>query len=61
MGEWAYPNEGFIRTRDEGRRLPRRILFGNLEGAVREGWRGKEKERIGWVQSDVRGFGIAYD
>ena len=40
-------------------RLPKRIMFGNLEGAVRRGRGGKEKE---WtdccVQSDIRAFGI---
>ena len=33
--------------RDKGWRLPKLILFGNLEGAVWRGWRGKEKERTG--------------
>ena len=28
-----------------GGRLPKRIVFGNLEGAVRRGRGGKEKER----------------
>ena len=27
-----------------GGRLPKRIVFGNLEGAERRGWGGKEKE-----------------
>ena len=42
-----------------GRRLPRRInVFGNLEGAVRRGREGREKEGIDCVQSDVPAFGI---
>ena len=45
-----------------GGRLPKRIMFGNLEGAVRRGRGGKEKE---WtdccVQSDIRAFGITGD
>ena len=46
-------------------RLPKRIVFGNLEGAVRRGRGGKEKE---WtdcitdcIQSDIRAFGTAGD
>ena len=42
-----------------GGRLPRRIVFGNLEGAVRRGRGGKEKEWNDCVQSDIRAFGIA--
>ena len=42
-----------------GGRLPKRIMFGNLEGAVRRGRGGKEKEWTDCVQSDVRAFGIA--
>ena len=42
-------------------RLPKRIVFGNLEGAVRRGWGGKEKEGTDCVQSDIRAFGIAGD
>ena len=45
-----------------GGRLPKRIIFGNLKGAVRRGRSGKEKE---WwtdcVQSDIRAFGITED
>ena len=44
-----------------GGRLPKRIVFGNLEGAARRGRGGKEKEWIDCVQSDIRGFGIAGD
>ena len=44
-----------------GRRLPKRIVFGNLEGAVRRGRGGKEKEWTDCVQSDIRAFGIAGD
>ena len=43
--------------RMSGGRLPKRIMFGNLEGAVRRG-RGKEKEWTDCVQSDIRAFGI---
>ena len=43
-----------------GRRLPKRIVFGNLEGAaVRRGRGEKEKEWTDCVQSDIRAFGIA--
>ena len=42
-------------------RLPKRIMFGNLEGAVRGGRGGKEKEWTDCVQSDIRGFGITGD
>ena len=41
-----------------GGRLPKRIMFGNLEGAVRRGRGGKEKEWADCVQSDTRAFGI---
>ena len=51
MGGDAHPNE-------RGR-LPKRIVFGNLEGAVRRGRSGKEKEWVDCVQSDIRAFGIA--
>ena len=36
-------------------------MFGNLEGAVRRGRGGKEKEWPDYVQSDIRAFGIAGD
>ena len=39
----------------------KRIAFGNLEGAVRRGRGGKEKEWTDCVQSDIRTFGIAGD
>ena len=42
-------------------RLPRRIMFGNIEGAVRKGRSEKEKEWTGCVQSDIRAFGITGD
>ena len=42
-----------------GGRLPKRIMFGNLEGAVRKRRSGKEKKWIDCVQSNVRAFGIA--
>ena len=38
--------------------LPKRIVFGNLEGAVRRGRGGKEEEWTDCVQSDIRAFGI---
>ena len=44
-----------------GGRLPKRIVFGNLEGAVRRGPGGKVKEWTDRVQSDIRAFGIAGD
>ena len=44
-----------------GGRLPKRIMLGNLEGAVRRGRGGKEKEWIDCVQSDIRAFGITED
>ena len=42
-------------------RLPKRIMFGSLEGTVRRGWGGKEKEMTDCVQSDIRAFGITGD
>ena len=44
-----------------GGRLPKRIMFENLEGAVRRGRGGKEKEWTDCVQSDIRAFGITGD
>ena len=44
-----------------GGRLPKRSMFGNLEGAVRRGRGGKEKEWTDCVQSDIRAFGITGD
>ena len=41
--------------------LPKRIVFGNLEGALREGRGRKNKEWIDCAQSDIRAFGIAWD
>ena len=41
--------------------LSKRIVFGNLEGAVRRGRGGKEKEWTDRVQSDIRAFGITGD
>ena len=41
--------------------LPKRIMFGNLEGAVRGGRGGREKEWTDCVQSDIRVFGITGD
>ena len=48
-------------TRISGGRLPKRIMFGTLEGAVRRGRGGKEKEWTDCVQSDIRAFGITGD
>ena len=48
-------------TRISGGRLPKRIVFGNLEGAVRRSRGEKEKEWIDCVQSDIRTFGITRD
>ena len=39
-------------------RLPKRIVPGNLEDAVRRGRGGKEKEWADCVQSDIRASGI---
>ena len=47
--------------RMSGGRLPKRIMFGNLEGAVGRGRGGKEKEWTDCVQSDIRAFGITGD
>ena len=44
--------------RMSGGRRPKRIIFGNLEGAVRRGRGGKEKEWTDCVQSDIRALGI---
>ena len=43
--------------RMSGGRLPKRIMFGNLEGAVRRRRGGKEKEWADCVQSDIQGIG----
>ena len=47
--------------RMSGGRLPKRIVFRNLEGAVRRGRGGKEKEWTDCVQSNIRAFGMAGD
>ena len=47
--------------RMSGGRLPKRIVFGNLEGAGRRGRGGKEKDWTECVQSDIRAFGMAGD
>ena len=41
-----------------GGRLPKRIMFGNLEGAVRRGREGKENKWTDCVQSGIQAFGI---
>ena len=46
-------------TRMNGGRLQKRIVFGNLEGAVQRGRDGKKKEGTDCVQSDIRVIGIA--
>ena len=47
--------------RMSGGLLPKRIVFGNLQGTVGKGLGGKEKEWTGRVQSDARAFGTAGD
>ena len=47
--------------RMSGGRLLKRVVFGNLEGAVRRGRGGKGKEWTDCVQSDILAFGIAGD
>ena len=44
-----------------GRLSKRKIVYGNLEGAVRRGRGGKEKEWTDCVQSDIQAFDIAGD
>ena len=44
-----------------GGRLPKRIVFENLEGAVRRGRGGEEREWTDCTQSDIRAFRIAVD
>ena len=44
-----------------GGRLPKRIMFGNLEGAVRRERGGKEKEWTDCVQGEIQVFGITGD
>ena len=41
--------------------LPKRIMSGNLEGAVRRGRGGKEKEWTDCIHSDIRAFAITGD
>ena len=38
--------------------LPKRIVFGNIEGAVRRGWGGKEKEWNDCVLTERRRPGV---
>ena len=40
-------------------RLPKRTVFGNIEGEVRRGRSGNKEEWTDCVQSDARAFGIA--
>ena len=47
--------------RVSGGRLPKRIKSRNLEGAVRRGRGGKEKEWTDCVESNIRAFGITGD
>ena len=44
-----------------GGQLPKRTMLGNLEGEVRRGRGGKEKEWTDCVQCDIRAFDIAGD
>ena len=44
-----------------GGRLPKQIMFGNLESAVRRGRGEKEKRWTDFVQSNIRAFGITGD
>ena len=44
-----------------GGRLPKRVMSGNLEGAMRRGRGGKEKEWTDCVEGDIRAFGMAGD
>ena len=55
MGGNAPPNERRAVAKTK------RIMFGNLEGAVRRGRGGKEKEWTDCVQSDIQAFGITGD
>ena len=41
-----------------GGRLPKRSMFGNLEGVVRRERGGKEKEWTDCIHSDIRAFGM---
>ena len=50
---------GLIRL--SGGRLPKRIVFGNLEGAVRRGRSGKENKWTDCIPSDIRAFGKTGD
>ena len=47
--------------RMSGGRLPKRIVYGNLEGAEWRGRGGKKKEWTDGVQSDILAFGMAGD
>ena len=42
-----------------GERLPKGVVFGNLEGAVGRGRGGNEKEWTDYVQRDILELGIA--
>ena len=47
--------------RTSGKRLPKRIMFGNLEVTVRRGRGGTKKDWTDCVQSGIRAFGITGD
>ena len=47
--------------RMSGGRLPKRVVLGILEGAVRRGRSGKEKKWTDCVQRDIRAFRLAGD
>ena len=55
------PSRAGALARMSGGRLPKRIMSGNLDGAVRRGRGEEEKKWTDCLQSDVRGFGIAGD
>ena len=54
-------NTGYFFASSGRNATAKRIIFGNLEGALRRGRGGKEKEWTDRVQSDIRAFGIAGD
>ena len=52
---------GDVHPNERGAAAEANRVFGNLEGAVRRGRGGNEKEWTDCVQSDIRAFGIAGD
>ena len=57
----SIPSRAGMLVRMSGGRLPKQIMFGNLEGAARRGRGEEEKTWTDCVQNDVRGFGMAGD